>query len=315
MSKDRERVVDPGAKIVLSGASGMLGGALQKHLRALKISFVSLVRGAQQGRVGGPAEVRWDPSARPAMADPSPLEGSWAAIHLSGANLAGRRWTEAYKRELVDSRVNSTRALSEMLAGRREKPETLIVASGVGIYGDRGDEVLDESSAVGAGFLADLCHQWEDAAQAARDAGIRVVHARFGIALARGPGALGAMLPIFRAGLGGPIGSGRQWMSWIALQDLIAAMEFVLKTPALVGPVNVTSPHPIRNADFAKALGRQLHRPAVLPAPAFALRLALGEMADEALLASERVLPAKLMAAGFRFTQPALEDALAGLGD
>ena len=187
----------------------------------------------------------------------------------------------------------------------------LVVASAVGIYGDRGDEVVNESSAPGGGFLADLCGQWEEAARPAKNAGIRVVHARFGVVLGRGPGALGKMLPVFRAGLGGRLGSGKQWMSWVSLEDVVAAIEFVLETPALVGPVNVTSPHPATNAEFTRALARQLHRPAMLPAPAFALRLALGEMADEALLASTRAVPAKLMGAGFEFARPTIEAALA----
>lgn len=285
----------------------MLGTALRERLSARSVQILDLVRKSSAGL----GQATWDPAARPAMADTEPLEGCTAAIHLSGANLAGRRWTAAYKRELVASRVNSTRALAELLSGLRKRPETLIVASGVGIYGDRGDEVVDETSAPGDGFLADLCRQWEEAARPAKDAGIRVVHARFGVALARGPNALGKMLPLFQAGLGGRLGSGKQWICWVSLEDLIAAIEFVLRTPGLVGPVNVTSPHPVRNVEFARALGRQLHRPAVLPAPAFALRLALGEIADEALLASTRAVPTRLLEAGFRFSHPTVEDALA----
>ena len=245
------------------------------------------------------------------MADAGPLEGCTAAIHLSGANLAARRWTAEYKRELIASRVDSTRALAELLAGLRQRPQTLVVASAVGIYGERGDEVMDESSAPGAGFLADMCRQWEDAARPAKDAGIRVVYARFGVTLGRGQGTLKKILPVFRAGLGGRLGSGQQWMSWVNLQDVVAAIEFVLETPSIVGPVNFTAPHPVRNAEFTQALGRQLHRPVALPAPAFVLRLALGEMADEALLTSTRAVPAKLLGAGFRFQCATLDEALA----
>ncbi|MGB7549276.1 MAG: TIGR01777 family oxidoreductase, partial [Terracidiphilus sp.] len=206
---------------------------------------------------------------------------------------------------------DSTRALTTLLAGLRRPPRALLVASAVGIYGDRGNELLDESSAPGTGFLADLCRQWEAAAEPAVEAGIRVVHLRFGVVLGPGSGALAQMLPLFRLGLGGALGSGRQWMSWISLADAIAAILFALETPALAGPVNLTAPHPVTNAEFTRALARQLRRPAFLPAPAFALRLALGQMADEALLASTRAVPGRLMEAGFRFAHPTVSEALA----
>lgn len=253
----------------------------------------------------------WNPAASPVVAETEGLEGCAAAIHLSGASIAGRRWTPDYKRQLTVSRVGSTRALSDLLAGLRNPPKTLIAASAIGIYGNRGDEKLDESSAPGSGFLADVCRQWEEATQAAQRAGIRVVHVRFGVVLGNGPGALGKMLPIFRLGLGGRLGSGRQWMSWVSLEDAIAVVLFVLEHSELAGPVNLTAPNPVTNAQFTRALARQLHRPALLPAPAFALRLALGEMANEALLSSERAFPTKLLAAGFRFAHPTIEDALA----
>jgi len=307
MSKDPDGVVGQTSKIVLSGASGMLGTALRQRLGALRAPIVQLVRGAS-GKVG---QVSWNPAATPAIADPSALEGCSAAIHLSGANVAAHRWTVAYRRELTASRVDSTRALATILAGLRRPPQTLVVASAVGIYGDRGEAVLDEASAPGVGFLAGVCRQWEGAAKPALDAGIRVVHARFGVVLGRGPGALEKMLPVFRLGLGGRLGSGRQWMSWVSLEDAVAAILFALETESLSGPVNVVSPNPVTNAEFTRALARQLHRPAVLPVPAFALRLALGQMADEALLASARVAPAKLSEAGFRFAQPIVDEALA----
>jgi uncharacterized protein (TIGR01777 family) len=261
------------------------------------------------------AELQWNPAAAPTIADPVPLENLTAAIHLSGSNVAAHRWTAAYKREMAESRVQSTRALATALAGLRNPPEVLLVASATGIYGNRGDELLNEDSAPGTGFLADLCRQWEAAAQPAVDAGIRVVHLRFGVVLGPAskthPGALDKMIPIFRLGLGGPLGNGRQWMSWISLQDTASAILFALETRSLTGSVNVTAPNPVTNRELTRTLARQLHRPAFFPAPAFALRLALGEMADEALLSSARALPAKLNAAGFQFTHPTIDLAIA----
>ncbi|MGO9937276.1 MAG: TIGR01777 family oxidoreductase [Terracidiphilus sp.] len=312
MSKDPDGVVGQPGKIALSGASGMLGATLRRRLATREARVMQLVRGKPEGA----GQLTWNPSKPTAVADPSALEGYDAAVHLSGASVAAHRWTAEYRRELKASRVESTRALATILAGLHNPPRTLIVASAVGIYGDRGEEVLDEASAPGKGFLADLCQQWEEAATPAAEAGIRVVHTRFGVVLGRGlgareQGALEKMLPVFRAGLGGRLGSGRQWMSWINLDDAIAAVLFALETRSLAGPVNVVAPNAVTNAEFTRALARQVRRPAVLPAPAFALRLALGPMADEALLASARVVPAKLTAAGFRFTHATLEEALA----
>jgi hypothetical protein len=301
------RVVEPVHKIVLSGASGTLGAALRQRLEADRVPAVQLVR----GQASGQQQVPWDPARDPAIGDASVLEGCTASVHLAGANLAARRWTPSYRDELRSSRVNSTRALALSLAGLRKPPRVLLVASAVGIYGDRGDTILDEASEPGAGFLADLCREWEAAAEPAREAGIRVVHARFGPVLGPGPGALGKMVPIFRMGLGGRLGSGRQWMSWVSLDDAVEAILFAMRTEALNGPVNVTAPHPVSNAEFTQVLARVLHRPAILPAPAFALRLALGPMADEALLASARVLPAKLLEAGFQFEHVTVDNALA----
>jgi uncharacterized protein len=207
--------------------------------------------------------------------------------------------------------VDSTHALAKMLAGLHKPPQTLVVASAVGIYGNRGEEVLDEASAPGEGFLAQLCRAWEEAARPAAEAGIRVVHARFGVVVGRGPGALEKMLPVFRLGLGGRLGSGQQWMSWISLEDTVSALRFALETRSLAGPVNVAAPNAVRNVEFTAAMSRQLHRPALLPVPAFALRLAFGQMADEALLASIRVVPSKLRAAGFEFAHPTVDQALA----
>ncbi len=295
------------SRVVLSGASGMLGGSLRRALEALGIPTLQLVRSATalQGQLA------WNPAVKPALADPAALEGCAAAVHLSGANVAGHRWTASYRREMISSRVDSTRALASLLAGLRNPPRTLLVASAVGFYGDRGDELLDETSPPGKGFLAGLCGQWEAAAQPAVEAGIRVVHLRLGVVLGPGPGALARMLPHFRLGFGGRLGNGRQWMSWISLEDAIRAVLFALETPALDGPVNLTAPHPVTNAEFTHELARQLRRPAFLPAPAFALRLALGQMADEALLASARAVPSRLLAAGFRFAHPTVDKALA----
>ena len=293
--------------VLLSGGSGMVGRAVRGALLERGIGVLQLVR--HEPRAAG--ELQWKPDGVTPFPDTEPLEGVRAAIHLSGANVAAHRWTAAYKREIWQSRVQSTRALAEALAGLCRPPETLIVASATGIYGDRGDALLDETSAPGEGFLADVCREWEAAALPAVKAGIRVVHARFGVVLGRGEGALAKMLPLFRLGLGGRLGSGRQWVSWVSLEDVVGVILFALDTAGVQGPVNVTAPNPVTNAQLTQALAKAVHRPAILPAPAFALRLALGEMADDALLASARAVPRKLSEAGFRFAYPTIEEALA----
>jgi hypothetical protein len=296
-------------RILFSGASGMLGTALRHSLAAdptINFETLQLVRRQPANR----SEIKWRPESATAFTETSALEGLAAAIHLSGVNLAGKRWTTAYKRELIESRVTTTRALSEALASMSRPPQVLLVASGAGIYGNRGDELLDESSAPGTGFLADLCCAWEQATQPAKQAGIRVVHLRSGVVLGPHGGALAQMLPIFRLGLGGPLGNGRQWMCWIGLGDWIAAVRFLLNREDLSGPINLVAPGPVTSARFAHALGHAVHRPAILHAPAFALRIALGEMADEALLSSARVVPKRLLDAGFTFRYPAIEEAL-----
>ncbi len=285
----------------------MLGTALRQALAARDAGVLQLVR----HDTVAPGQLQWNPAVSPAIADPAPLESPAAAIHLSGASVAAHRWTAAWKREMSTSRVESTRALATTLAGLRQPPKTLLVASAIGFYGNRGDELLDERSSPGRGFLADLCREWEAAAQPAVEAGIRVVHLRFGVVLGPGPGALAKMLPIFRLGLGGRLGSGQQWMSWISVADAVAAILFALDTPTLAGPVNLTAPYPVTNAEFTRALGKALRRPAILPAPAFALRLALGAMAHEALLSSAKAVPAKLIEAAFQFTHPTVDRALA----
>jgi len=301
----------PGPRILLSGASGMLGTALREALATRNTPFINLVRGTP----AEPNQLQWNPAGAQAIAHSEGLEDLTAAIHLSGANLAARRWTPEYKRAIGESRIGSTRALSTALARLSHPPKMLLVASAVGIYGNRGDELLDETSPLGKGFIADLCREWEAAAKPAVDAGIRVVHLRFGVVLAAGQGALARLVPLFRMGLGGQLGSGRQYMSWISLPDALAAIFFVLESPSLAGPVNFTAPNPVTNAQFTSALATQLHRPAFLSVPGFALRLALGEMARETLLWGARAYPAKLAASGFQFSHASLVHALPAILD
>lgn len=304
--------------VLCSGCSGMIGAALRASVGQRGARVVQLVRRAPQ-RAG---EIEWDP-ARGAVPGPSridavlPIEGLDAAVHLSGVSLADRRWTPEVKKEIEASRVGSTKVLAALLAGLKRPPKVLLVASATGFYGDRGDEVLSEASGAGAGFLPEICAKWEAATQAAEVAGIRVVHLRFGVVIGPG-GALKKMLPVFRLGFGGRLGWGRhggqQWMSWIGLRDAVRAILFAIKTESLSGPVNIVAPHPVTNAEFTRALGRAVHRPAVLPVPAAALRLMFGEMADEALLASTRAVPGKLVKTGFRFEQETISEALAAVG-
>ena len=288
----------------------MLGTALHQALIASGRATLQLVRRNPVGE----GQLQWNPTASSAISNSARLAGLDAAIHLGGANLAGHRWTAAWKREIRLSRVDSTRALARALVALPQPPHTLLVASAVGIYGDRGDELLDENSQVGKGFLADVCQEWEAATEPARQAGIRVVHLRFGVVLHPATGALAKMLPLFPLGLGGRLGSGPQWMSWITLVDAVSAILFALDTASLDGPVNLAAPQPVTNTEFTRALSRAVHRPAILPAPAFALRLALGQMADEALLASARAAPFRLLSAGFQFAHPTIDSALAAAG-
>jgi uncharacterized protein (TIGR01777 family) len=294
-------------RILLTGSSGLIGASLIRSLEHNQISTFALHRKKPDG--DSAAEV-WDPYAAVPVTRPETLEGITAAVHLSGSNLAGHRWNSAFKHEISASRVTPTRALATVLAGLHSRPAVLLCASAIGIYGNRGDELLSEASSPGIGFLPEVCLAWEKAAQPAIDAGIRVVHLRFGVVLSTQGGALARMLPIFRAGLGGRLGSGKQWLSWVALPDAIRAIEFALQTPSLAGTINLVAPRPVTNLEFTRVLGRVLHRPAVLPAPAIALRLAFGEMAEATMLASERVLPARLEASGFEFHYPDLEAGL-----
>jgi uncharacterized protein (TIGR01777 family) len=296
-----------GHRILLSGSSGLLGTALRTSLLASGAEILQLVRRPP----AGPRELEWNPTAQRPVSSSGSLNGLTAAIHLSGANLAAQRWTPTWRREMWSSRVKTTGALADLLAHLPHPPSVLLAASAVGVYGDRGGEVLDESSKPGAGFLADLCREWEEATEPASRAGIHVVHLRFGVVLARG-GALEKMLPAFRFGLGGKLSSGRQWMSWIALDDAVSAVRFLL-TSGLSGSFNLCAPNPVTNADFTRTLAAALHRPAFFTVPAFALRAALGQMADEALLASTRVHPSRLTQAGFSFDYPQLDKALAAI--
>lgn len=231
-------------------------------------------------------------------------------VHLAGAGIADRRWSDAHKRDIVESRTGPTAALCRWLAGRPQRPSVLVCASAIGFYGDRGREVVDESSAGGQGFLADTCAAWERATAPARDAGIRVVNARIGLVLSPRGGALAKMLPPMRAGVGGRVGSGQQYMSWIAIDDVLGALVHAVRTPGVAGPMNVTAPAPVTNAEFTATLARVLHRPAVLPVPAFALRAIFGEMGEALLLGGQQVDPRVLRETGYVFRYPSLEGAL-----
>lgn len=291
-------------KITLTGASGFIGQRLVKLLQAEGHELTILSRREHEG--GGSRQVVW----RPEQEDPpaAALEQVDAVIHLAGEPVA-QRWTDDVKRRIRSSRVDSTQRLVRALSRGARRPAVLICASAIGIYGSRGDEVLTEASAPGAGFLEDVAVDWEREASRAEELGVRVVQVRIGIVLGGGGGALAKMLPIFKLGVGGPIGSGRQWMSWIHVDDLTALIAFALHHDALRGPVNGTAPQPATNADFTQALGHAVHRPALLPVPEFALRLGYGEMA-RVLVASQRVLPAAAERAGFQFRFSNLEQAL-----
>jgi len=292
-------------KVLISGGSGMVGSALTDSLRAGGATVNHLVRSKE---TQSPADVRWNPTS--ATADVAAMEGYDAVVHLSGANVADGRWTSARKLVLRSSRIDTTRVLVDSLAHLKQKPAVFVCASATGYYGSRGDELLTETSGNGSDFLGLLCRSWEGEASRAAASGIRTVITRFGIILSAHGGALPAMAAPIRLGLGGRLGSGRQWMSWIALEDVIAILRNAIIDKSWNGPFNVVAPSPIRNADFTRILASVLHRPAFFAAPAFALRMALGEMADALLLSSQRVQPAKLEAAGYRFRQENLEPVL-----
>jgi uncharacterized protein (TIGR01777 family) len=291
--------------ILVTGSSGLIGSALIPSLTTGGHRVIRLVR-LQPGP--GEEAVHWDPAA--GTVDMAGLEGADAAVHLAGENIAARRWTDEQKARIRDSRVKGTRLLCESLARLAQPPKVLVCASAVGYYGDRGEEVLREESAPGSGFLSDVCREWEGAAEPAVPKEIRVVHLRFGVVLSPAGGALAKMLFPFRMGVGGILGSGRQYMSWIALDDAVGVIHHALTTETLQGPVNAVSPHPVTNREFTKTLGRVLVRPTLFPMPVFAVRLAFGEVADALLLASTRAEPARLLVTGYAFRYPELEGAL-----
>jgi uncharacterized protein (TIGR01777 family) len=293
------------SRVLITGASGLLGSAMALSLGSSGHEIVRAVRKATPG----PGEVPWEPDK---ALDPALVSGLDAVLHFAGENIVGR-WTKTKKDRIRNSRVLGTRVLADALARTSAQPRVFVAASAIGYYGNRGDEMLTEESAPGSGFLAETCHQWEAATEAASRAGIRVVSIRMGVVLSRTGGALDKMLLPFKLGLGGRVGSGRQWWSWIHIADIVGAVEHVLRNESLRGPVNLVAPHPVTNAEFTSTLGRMLHRPTIFPVPAFALRLALGEMADQALLASQRVGPTRLAATGYAFRFPRLDGALRDL--
>jgi uncharacterized protein len=291
-------------RILISGASGLIGSALQTKLTELGDGTAALVRHSPSA-----GDVQWTPGQ---ALDPQKLFEFDAIVHLAGKNIAGR-WSQKFKQEVRDSRMQGTHTLATAAAASFRQcgsPRAFIAASAIGYYGNRGDEVLTEASAPGHGFLPDVCVQWEAAAAPAREAGLRVAHMRIGVVLAKNGGALPPLLLPFKLGLGGRIGNGRQYWSWVALDDVVGAFAFALHNQSVSGPVNVVAPHPARVADFVGELGEALHRPTLLPLPAFAVRLLLGEMGDALLLDSANVLPTQLESGGYRFAYPDLQGAL-----
>ena len=292
-------------KILVSGSHGLVGSAVIKSLLEDKHEVVRLVRGKV---AGGAPEIEWHPDQD--RLDAQQLAGIDAVIHLAGESIASGRWTDEKKRKIRDSRVKSTTLLSNALAQLSQPPSVFLSASAIGYYGSRGDEVLNEQSKPGNDFLSSVCVEWEEATRAASEKGIRTVNARFGIILDAHGGALAQMLTPFRMGIGGRVGDGKQWMSWIALADVVAGLKFLLHDETARGPVNFVAPNPVTNAEFTRTLGRVLSRPTFFPIPAFGARLAFGEMADALLLGSQRVKPEILEAKKFAFQWPTLEPAL-----
>jgi uncharacterized protein len=293
-------------RVAITGSSGLIGTALAEALLGDGQQVVRLVRHPPRQ----PGEVRWDPQAVDGGLDPAAFDGVDAVVHLSGASIGGGPWTQARKRELRASRVQSTRALVAALAKSPSPPAVLLSGSAVGWYGDTGTREVDEYAPAGTGFLADLVSDWEAAALPARQAGLRVANLRSGLVLSRRGGMLGPLVPLFRLGLGGRLGSGTQYISWISVTDHVAAVRYLLDRPGIDGPVNLTAPVPVTNAEFTADLGRVLGRPAALRVPAPVLRAGLGELSGE-MLDSQRILPRRLLAAGFAFRYPEVAGALA----
>jgi uncharacterized protein len=292
-------------KILVTGSTGLVGSMLVPSLKAQGHQVVRLVRSTPQD---GATEIYWNPEQ--GTLDAKELEGLDGVVHLAGENLAEGRWTEEKKRRIRESRTKGTQLLSETLVRLTEKPGVLVSASAVGFYGSRGDELLTEQSAAGDDFLADVCREWELATHAAANSGVRVVHLRFGVILSGEGGALKKMLLPFRMGVGGKLGNGKQYLSWIAIDDAVGAIEHALTHDTVRGAVNAVAPEPATNYEFTKTLGSVLSRPTIFPVPAFAARLAFGEMADATLLASQRVEPVRLKETGYSFKYPQLEGAL-----
>jgi uncharacterized protein (TIGR01777 family) len=296
-------------KVIVTGSTGLVGSALVRSLLSDGHEVTRLVRGDSQGfKAPGTAAVHWDPQR--GEIDAKELEGHDAAVHLAGENVGEGRWDEEKKRRILESRVKGTTLLAGALAGLSAKPKVLVSASATGFYGNRGAEILREESASGSDFLSEVCREWEKATLAASQAGIRVVHMRIGVVLAGEGGALKKMLTPFKLGVGGKIGSGSQYISWITLGDLIGVIRRAVEDESLRGPVNAVAPQQVTNEEFTKALGHALGRPTVFAVPAFAARLAFGETADALLLASTRVEPARLKEVGYQFKHPEIEEAL-----
>ena len=293
-------------RVAVTGSSGLIGTALVAALRADGHQVLRLVRGAPAGQ----DTVAWDPGAEQGGLDPRALDGVTAVVHLAGAGIAAKRWTPGYQAEIRDSRMKGTRALVRALAAMTAPPGVLLSGSAIGWYGDTGGREVTEAAPAGRGFLAEVVRDWEAAAAEAAPAGIRVVTLRSGLVLSPGGGMLGRLLPLYRLGLGGRIGSGRQVMSWIGLSDWVAAARFLLARADINGPVNMTTPNPVTNAEFTSALAAAVHRPAVLTVPVPALKLAVGGVSSD-ILSSARVLPRKLLDAGHRFAHPGIAAALA----
>ena len=293
-------------KIVISGASGLIGTQLVATLKSSGHEVVQLVR-----RSATAGQIMWDPKS--GKLDPVSLEGCDAVIHLSGAGIGDKRWSDAYRKEILDSRTATTLLLANTIASLQRKPSVFLSGSAIGIYGARGDEQLTETSAHGTGFLADVCKQWEAAAKPAIDAGVRTVFLRTGIVLSPKGGALKKLLPLFRLGVGGKFGNGKQWQSWISMDDEVASIIHLL-TANVSGAVNLTAPQPVTNAEFTKVLARVVKRPAIVPVPTFAPKILLGgELADALLFTGQRVMPQALTASGYVFKHSTLESALRSL--
>ncbi|WP_433547979.1 TIGR01777 family oxidoreductase [Streptomyces sp. CA-294286] len=290
-------------RIAVTGSTGLIGTALVRSLRADGHEVVRLVRRPSRS----PDEVCWDPKR--SHVDAGGLVGCEAVVHLAGAGIGDHRWTDAYKRELRESRLLGTAAIAEAVASLDVPPRVLVSGSALGFYGETGDRRVDEDAPPGHGFLPELCVEWEEAAAPAEEAGIRTVFARTGLVVAKGGGAWGRLFPLFRAGMGGRLGDGRQYWSFIALHDEVAALRHLIDTESLSGPVNLTAPEPVTNREVTAAMGRVLRRPTVFAVPAPALRIALGELAGD-VLGSQRVVPARLLESGFSFAFPTVDDAL-----